>query len=755
MKRKIITLILSAVMLFCTLNVCASVEYSDEFAKDVLKHLDIMKGDENGNLNLDSHLTRAEFAKIAINSSKYKNTVAHGAMISVFQDCTYKHWAAPYVRVAATNKIVTGYPDGTFKPDNTVSLEEAVTVMLRLLGYTDADFGNTWPYGQISLAKGIGLTNNVTKGIGEPITRYDALKIVYNTLNSNVKDSDREYSSDIDVVLHSDVIVMATNKEDSSVSYGKVLTSAGTFKCDDSISEFVGLKGSLAVGSGGEVICFTPDIKNGLSEYVVYSVLSNSIVAYHNGQMTELKVSSGTPVYSGSEKLTFESARAKVEIGDVIYAVTAANGSVDYLTLTKDSLEGPDVLYSYTDSWYTKYTADTSSLSVIRNGEKVGTDKVKTYDVLYYSRELNTVFAYAKTVTGIYENALPGKDAPTSVVVSGVQYEIESVEAFQKLSSIGDLNYGSSVTLLLGKSGKIADVLASEKAGDTSEIVGYLVDTGKKQFEKDGENYTSRYVSIVLTDGSQTEYKTDYDYSSSLNSIVKVTFKNNLAVISRVNTTYVSGMVDADEMRIGSNAVSNDIQILDVNTTRADHKGTAISTYMERLDGVTLSNASVLWYKKNSAGEIVKLILKDVTGDGSVYGIVTDLTEPSENSQSTNASYTIDSNGSQFKYSGGLLSDITYITPVKMNVSGSAVQSLSALAPISGKITNITSYAIEAGNTQYLLSDKVIVYKQLSLRNYVVMTLSELMENYEDYIITAYTNKVQRLGGRVRIILVR
>ena len=71
---------------------------------------------------------------------------------------TYRHWAAPYVRVGVTNGIISGYPDATFRPEDTVLYEEAVTMMLRVLGYTNADFGVSWPSGQIGLADNLDMT---------------------------------------------------------------------------------------------------------------------------------------------------------------------------------------------------------------------------------------------------------------------------------------------------------------------------------------------------------------------------------------------------------------------------------------------------------------------------------------------------------------------------------------------------------------------------------------------------------------------
>lgn len=761
--RKSIATVLIIIMLFSvSFTAYADVVYTPRSAQILLKSLDIMSGDQNGNMNLDQNLTRAEFAKIAVNASKYKNSVALGAKISVFKDCTYTHWAAPYVKVAVTNGVITGYPDGTFKPENNVLYEEAITVMLKLLGYTNEDFGNSWPYGQASLAANLGLNDNMTAVIGQYLTRQDVLSLTYNTLAANKKDTNNSYIGDIGGVLHDNVIIIATNREDTSVAPGSVLTGAGTFTSTDFDSAYVGLKGDLAVKSNGEIICFMPYVQNS-DKYVVYSILSDSVVVYDEGNLTELTLSDNTTVYSGSDKLTFSSAKSQMSIGDVIYVVKNSGGAVEYLTLTQDSLTGPQTLSVYTSQWYKHYTEDASSLTVMRNGEKVSYTDVKANDILYYSKDLNIVFAYAKSVTGIYEKALPNKDTPTSVVVSGVEYEIESVAAFNKLSSSGNLSYGSSVTLLFGKDGKIADVVTSSSGAE--DLVAYLTGTGKKTFENvDGENYTSRYVTMVRPDGSEVEFATDSDYSNYINQVMKVTLGDGVAKLGAVSKqTSLTGAVSASRMTIGSAKVADDVQILDVSSTNKDHGGNAVTTYMSRIDGISLGTSAVIWYSKDSDGEVDKIILNDVTGDSSLYGIITDCpdssskdaTDKSKGFTSASGSYTMDVNGKEYKLSGGIYANLSYISPVKIEVSGSSAKTLSALKALNSGITKITPSAITAGTTEYKLSDKVVVYEKKGTRDYSIIPINELVNIYEDYMIKAYYDKAENLGGRIRVIIIQ
>ena len=952
MFKRIVAFVVCSFVLVCSLNAFAAVPYREEFAVNLVKELEIMVGDSYGNMNLSSKLTRAEFAKLAICASEYKNSVAHGAKISVFKDCTYKHWSAPYVKVAVTNKIINGYPDGTFKPDKRVSFEEAVVVLLYILGYTDADFGNTWPYGQVNLASNIGLTANVSRNIGEEVTRKDALKLVYNMLNTKSKGSDKEYASKLNVTLYENVVLMATNKEDTSVPYGSVLTGQGTFKCSEFTIEpdYIGKKGDLAVKSDGEILCFVPNsqftdryivysnlsnaiivyedgkyselalsdnttvyrnaektsfasvksqlcigdvlyvVKNGMgaveyltldqdnligprtvsgdvlsltkeftndvsglkyvrngemvssdkivrndivyyseelnmlfaystavtgvyekaipnkeapksvmisgtqydiesvtafdklsvngtydydasvtllmgkdgkiadvispnsTTHVVYSVLADSVIVYDNGTLKKLEMENDTIVYSDSSKLSYASAKSQMSIGDIIEVYTDANGDTEYITLTKDSLKGPETLYSYTSAWYKNFTDDLAGLTVIRNGEKVSADALKANDVIYYLDMTNTAFVYANTVSGIYEKAIPNKDTPTSVVVSGVEYDLETITAFDKLSSNGNISIGSSVTLLLGKDMKVADVVTMDNSGDS--LVGFLIETGKKNFENaNGQTFNSNYIKVILSDGTIGEYTTSSSYSSYsaiINSPVSISFVNGNAKVTKLREQSVaSGVVDAKAMTIGSFCVADDVQIIDVSTTRSDYGSTVTKTYMPRLDGVNLSYSSILYYEFDDKREINKLILNDVTGDGDLFGLVTS----APGNKDTSTKYTIDVNGKSYQYSKGRHSAISTMSPVGIKVSGSGTaESIYALSN-AGNVEGIGNTYVEISGEQHILSDKVTLYIKKGIGNYISAPISDLPMIFEQYKISAYRDGKESTGGRIRILL--
>ena len=85
---------------------------------------------------------------------------------SCFPDVTGSFWFVPYVCAAKQLGIVSGYPDGTFKPANSVNYAEALKILVGIYGYTlpSPPQGQQWPwytpYVQAASEHGVLLTSN-------------------------------------------------------------------------------------------------------------------------------------------------------------------------------------------------------------------------------------------------------------------------------------------------------------------------------------------------------------------------------------------------------------------------------------------------------------------------------------------------------------------------------------------------------------------------------------------------------------------
>ncbi len=104
-------------------------------------------------------------------------------------------WAADAIRYLSTNKIINGYDDNSFRPENTVTRAEFVAIIMRAFygntEPTDYDYADvakdSWAYGYIATAANLKLVSGVGEGNFAPndnIKRQDMSLIIYNILKS-------------------------------------------------------------------------------------------------------------------------------------------------------------------------------------------------------------------------------------------------------------------------------------------------------------------------------------------------------------------------------------------------------------------------------------------------------------------------------------------------------------------------------------------------------------------------------------------
>lgn len=733
MKKFIITL--SAILLLSVLPAYAdTADWNDGDIMPLLDALGIMEGDGMGNYFLDRTVSRAEMAKITVNSSQYKDMTAIGMRVSPFKDVPSSSWAAPYILNGSSNGLFKGYIDGSFRPDNTVTYEEAVTMMLRVLGYDDSNFGASYPYGQVNYAKNIDLLDNVNGDYGVPMTRAQIARMVYNALH--VTTSNGQYISNFNARFIEDVVITDVPDGDG----GKVTTSSGSYYAYDGFSsEYLGLNGDIVVDDSNNLLCFVPE-DNRSEKYVIYSVLNNTVVGYKDGMMSEVDLKNDTVCYNDSTKTTFSVIRNGMEMGDVLNVKYTSGGDVDYCIYETGNLEGPIKVVSGISGITTN-----ASTQYMRDGNKVTASSIAANDIIYYSEDLNMVLAYSNKVSGIYQSAYPSRDNPTTVTISGVTYEVEGVEAYNDLSSSGTFKYGDTITVCLGKDGTtIAGVVTSSVASATTRY-GYVTAAGKKNFtDADGSAYSSYYVDIIAADGTSYEYEVKSNADGYVGEVVKVTFSPDGSKVTGVSSsTGLSGKVDADEMKIGSTKIADECRILDTARSNSDYIA-AERIYLQRIDGMNLTSGYVKYYHKNSNGEVDELILSEATGDCYAYGMVL-----SVNSDSNSRTYKVDIDGSVKNVSSGY--SVSAGLPCRASLtSGMPVANLKRY---SGSVSELTTTYVTVGGNDYKLSDSVVVYEEVGILSYNKISLNEAISG--DYTYSVYYDKTESEGGRVRVIVVK
>lgn len=167
---------------FSTLTVSAQSLSSNQLLD--LQAFGIVEGNENGDLELEKMITRAEFCKVLARMTQVDQVAANGITTNRFPDVPADHWAVGYIEMMSAMGIVGGYPDGNFYPDVPVEYAEAVCMLVRLLGYGQAaaQMGD-YPLGYIAQAGTLGLVKNVSAQNETPLTRETAFILIYNALD--------------------------------------------------------------------------------------------------------------------------------------------------------------------------------------------------------------------------------------------------------------------------------------------------------------------------------------------------------------------------------------------------------------------------------------------------------------------------------------------------------------------------------------------------------------------------------------------
>lgn len=614
LKKRILSLLLAAVVLLGSAPAAfAASEVSDSVIEQVVRAAGIMVGDASGNMNLDKTVTRAEYAKMLVAASTYKDKVSGVSNSSPFSDVPYTYWAAGYIKTAVAQGWLTGYLDGSYKPDNTVTLEEAATGALKLLGYTTEDFSGSYPYGQLALYESLGLDTKVTASQGTAMTRRNMMYLFYNLLNAETRD-------------------------------GQVYAQTLGYTLND-------------------------------------------------------------------------------------------NNEIDYLSMVSDTMQGPYVVEGSLSD-----IVSSDNKTVYRNGYASTADAVQKYDVVYYND--SAIWAYANAVTGTYQSASPSTSSPTSVTVAGNTYEIETSDAAFELSTLGGLNIGDIVTLLLGRDGKVAAALPADEYATGVAGVVTAVGTGT-YYNAVGNAYTARTITVTATDGAS------YTYPCSKTSIeegdlVSIGFGSAETDVSILKSASLSGAVSG--YSIGNRTMAKDVRILDVNDTDA------VRIYYSRLNGAELDSSDVRYYAENASGEITDLILRDFTGDLYEYGIITSVSEQSDDMNlSGSYTYLLDGEKQTLTTSGKTLG--ASYGPARLTIENGQLASVRALSQIRNPDA-ITQLGVTKDGESWLFSDECTVYLYQNTQ-YSLISLTELRNNFASYNITCYYDKDTDDGGRIRIVIAR
>ena len=661
---------------------------------------------------LGANVTRGAFAKMLVSFSTYRESVdAQGTVGTLYRDVPGTSQWAPYIRIAVQQGWMNGYTDGSFRPDNTVTLEEACAAVLKLLSYKTTDLTGSFPQAQLNKAQQIGLRDQLTCTQGQAMTYEQSTLLLYNALRANTA-SGSAYGSSLGF----------------TVSNGQVDTSSVLLKSR---------KGPF-VAEEGTQLPFTPvsvyrndktSASAELNKYDVYYYSESLQTVWIYTRRAAGRITAVSPSASAPTALTVAGSTYSLGSSAVASKISSLNGGgvgeIVTLLLGMDN-EVADVITGEEADSVFYGVVQTATRSLVEDN---GADVLQKISVMCTDGITRTV------------NIDKSLNYPTGWLVEiSVTPEGEQVTAIDSKSVSGTIN---DTATALGDYALADDVQILET---TSEGLAGTVRPSRIAGTKLNA-LTVRYY--TLNEQGQIDRLILNDVTGDLWKYGVLDDVKNLAVNagSILGTLTGSGSSGSGSSSSGNSSSSSGSTGSTTNTTTVtdDLRDVLVPTTSEILWGVIDGSLlSTVWNRiTSSSGSLLSIGLKqlaDITGQpmSTILNFV-----------GGGATYICYVNGSQASFStsvkypvlaGGLA--------VRQNVNGT-VKAMIQLMPM--KIDKVGAASVMSNGTRYETADDMQVYLWYK-GQYYATKLSEVSS--EGYYLTGwYDNFGCAAGKRVRVIV--
>jgi hypothetical protein len=576
--KKVLSLVLVIAMVLSSFSFAFAANFEDvegdyEDAINTLVALGVVTGYEDGTFKPERVVTRAEMAKLIVEILGYGDLVAGSK--SNFAD-TQGHWADPWIALAAGRGLVIGTGDGNFTPDRTVSYDEAITMIVRALGYSDNSnelAGMTWPTNFKVKAAELGLTKNVALNAagadrgGVAILLYNALEAELVTVNTDgdVVFSGKELLSRL-AELDEDYVVSSELFDPTNKNYAGdmvdlapyIYQSLKVYLNDD--DEVVYIKDSNSLVIEGEIDEVTLS-KSGKVATVAIETADGSIkkldftVDEDEGLDTELPGSVFENRASKSEA-TFKYLNDKPETVKIVANEgDKSNGKIEedevvgFVLETQTKVARVEEEYEDGDDKFDVFTLPTNSKDepdfnkIIVKGDADSLEDIEVDDVVveYLAEDdaFTTLVVSRDTVEGEVTRI-----GVTDIYVDGTKYKVSTTEGAEDGILLGDEG-----VFFLDHNGKIV-AFDGEGGGATDYAVVLGVEPGEIDDDRFGKVSIDEYPQLKVV--TQAGEEVIYDVYAKVNDDKEIT--DSAKYVGKDGT--VVNLFDEDD--VTSDEITND-----------------------------------------------------------------------------------------------------------------------------------------------------------------------------------------------------
>ena len=622
MKKKFLSLLLSAALVLAMV-LPASAAFTDiqdsqlQKQVSVLQMLGVIGGTSASTFSPNGTLSRAQFCKMAVVLLGRENEEPLYRNRTIFPDVKSNHWARGYINLAVSVdvggstgengqttggvKLIRGMADGTFQPDRAITYAEAVTILMRVLGYSDTDAGMNWPTGYLQLAAKLNVTDGLSGlNANSSLTRAQAATMFYQALFAKTKDGSPYYQKL--GTAKTGVILTGNNGKLEDGSTGGLVTSDGNvYKLANGASapaELVGQRGMLLLRSqDNAVLTFLPQ---GTQKTV--SVDKAEAAWFTDDTGHRYTIGPTTPVYTPNESTTYEKLWMDLRGGSVLTVYYNDTGKIESAYYSMGASSDTVMIAKSLSNGGNPFGAllnGAVNYKIYRDGNPATVADIQEFDVGIYDATARVLQVSSAKLTGTYDNVEPNEKSPVKVTMLGMTFELMT----QAQRDMAKFKLGDRVTLLLTADGRVAGVRSASEV--ESSNVGILE-------KADGGD-----VEVKLLSGLTIKSKAS-NTAAQQGQLVTVSSKDLFSVyVSPVTSSNVSGSLDVASGKVGNLSLSTSCRIYD-----QAGGGQLVEVSLDDLALPTVPNNKITYAYRNASGRIDVLVLNDVTGDGYTYGKV-------------------------------------------------------------------------------------------------------------------------------------
>lgn len=493
--RKLLVALLVLTFVMSTFSVGFAADEAEKLPADVVRAqaLGILKGDDQGRLNLDKPITRAEALALIVRISGLEKSADLMSGQTQFADANVDpslQWATGYINLGVGQNIINGYPDGTFKGNAEVTFAEMAKMLLYAMNYGVTVEGGQWPAAVMGKADDLKVFDKVNALPNIPALRGDVVKMIDNSLTvkhlkqigfgdfKQYEEGDDTFLTKMKVEEKDGLIVTAIPRIDDKLKDNEIKLDSKKYKvlADVDFEELFGQEVTVFMNDDDEIVNIEID-----SEFH-YDALKDVDTKKMKLKLADAgdkyDIAEDVTVYINAEKEDIEDLEEKYDYAKIVLNDDGEVVFVDAYEwddcLIVEEVE-KDVVYAYGEE------LDIEDFVIVKDGKAIDADDIEEGDILFYNNKAEFAEIYNDSIEGEIERIYSD-----SIKVNGKEYDIDGVKYIDEDDEVREF--------------------AEEIAGSYKDIVEAMQDAGEVAV------FLNRAGDMVFLSGDVSDLETSSDY---------------------------------------------------------------------------------------------------------------------------------------------------------------------------------------------------------------------------------------------------